>query len=315
MVQLLPPWMPPAGAPFRSTVPARAVFSALRRPSSLSCRSLVPSISHAVSYFSPMQALIENLVKLQSIEDDRSRCNRELRALPAEIAQSEARLAAAERQSADASAALSREDSLRTRLEREIDAHRQKAARFRVQLDSVTTPAQATAIEHEIGFATAEAERLENEEYQSLERTETQEAALAQARAQVELQAAELEGVRARTGVRRQEMATELAALDATRESVRGALEADWQTRFDRIAAARNGVAIVRAENQQCTGCSMGVRPQTWNQLREGELLACDSCSRLLYWDPAIAPAPKAPQPESIPGQGRAPRKPQQAGA
>ena len=59
----------------------------------------------------------------------------------------------------------------------------------------------------------------------------------------------------------------------------------------------------------------MGVRPQIWNQLREGELLACDSCNRLLYWDPALAPAPKAPQPESIPGAGRAVRKPRQAGA
>jgi len=53
-----------------------------------------------------------------------------------------------------------------------------------------------------------------------------------------------------------------------------------------------------------------GGAPQVWNQLREGELLSCDSCSRLLYWDPALAPAPKAPQPELIPGAGRAPRKP-----
>jgi len=261
-----------------------------------------------------MQALIEQLVKLQSIDLDRARLNQQMRALPAEIAQAHARLAAAERQSAETSAALSREDTLRTRLDREIDGHRKKAAKFRAQLDDVTTPEQAAAMEHEIQFETAEAERLENEEYTSLERTETQEAALAQSRAQVELLAAEVEGVRARVAARQQELFAELASLEAARDAVRAALEPDWLARFDRIAASR-GTGIALAENQQCTGCRMGVRPQVWNQLREGELLSCDSCNRLLYWDPALAPAPKAPRPEVPSGEGRAPRKPHQAGA
>jgi predicted nucleic acid-binding Zn-ribbon protein len=261
-----------------------------------------------------MQALIENLVKLQSIDLDRARLNQELRALPAEIAQSHTRLAAAERQSAEASAALSREETLRTRLDREIAGHRQKTAKFRAQLDSVTNTEQASAIEHEISFETAEAERLENEEYTSLERTEAQEAALAQSRAQVELLAAELEGVRARVAARQQELLAELAVRDAAREVLRATLDADWLARFDHIVASR-GTALALAVNQQCTGCRMGVRPQTWNQLREGELLSCDSCSRLLYWDPALAPAAKAPQPEVPAGTGRAPRKPRQAGA
>jgi len=261
-----------------------------------------------------MQVLIENLVKLQSIDLDRARLNQELRALPAQIAQSQARLAAAERQSADASAALSREDTLRTRLDREIAGHRQKTAKFRGQLDSVTNTEQASAIEHEIQFETVEAERLENEEYTSLERTETQEAALAQSRAQVELLAAEVDGVRARVAARQQELLAELAAFDAARDVLRAALDPDWLARFDRIALSR-GTAIALAVNQQCTGCSMGVRPQVWNQLREGELLSCDSCNRLLYWDPALAPAPKAPQPEVPAGTGRAPRKPREAGA
>jgi uncharacterized protein len=261
-----------------------------------------------------MQPLIENLVKLQAVDLERNRVTQEMRALPAEVTQAEAALGGAERQSAEVSAALSREETLRTRLERETEGHRQKAARFRAQNDSVKTPEQAAAIEHEIGFATAEIGRLEDEELASLERTEEQEGALARARAQVEALAAALEKTRERTGARQREAAQQLAALNAERDQVRQQIEPEWLARFDRMATAR-GTGIARAENQQCTGCRMGVRPQTWNQLREGELLACDSCGRLLYWDPAMAPQPKQPQPEMIPGAGRAPRKPREAGA
>lgn len=276
--------------------------------------SLVPLVPVAISFCSLMEAVVEQLVRLQSLDLDRARLNQELKALPAEIAQAQARLTAAESHSAEVSAALSREETLRTRLERETAAHRQKAAKFRSQHDSVTTTEQAAAVEHEIQFETAEAERLESEEYASLERTEAQEAELAQARAQVEQLAAELEGVHARVAMRQQELTTEIASLSAARDTVRAAVDPDWLSRFDRIVASR-GTGIARADNQQCLGCRMGIRPQVWNQLREGELLTCDSCSRLLYWDPMIAPAAKEPQPELPAGAGRAPRKSRQAGA
>jgi uncharacterized protein len=243
-----------------------------------------------------MHAQIETLVKLQTVDLERARMTASLRALPAETAQAEAALAAAERQAAEASDALTREETLRTRLEREITGHRQKAARFRAQLDAVKTPEQALAIDHEIHFSSSEASRLEDEEFASLERTEAQEAALGAARAEVERLAGALEKTRARVAARQQEFNAELAGLNAEREALRPLIEAEWLTRFDRLAGSR-GTGLARAENQQCTGCRMGVRPQTWNQLREGELLTCDSCGRLLYWDPAFAPAPKSPQP------------------
>lgn len=261
-----------------------------------------------------MDERIENLVKLQDLELQRSRIQQQLRAVPSEIARAEASLTGAQSRSAEISASLAREDSLRTRLEREIDEHRKKAARFRAQLDSVKTPAQAQAIEHEIQFAAAEADRLENEEIASLERSETRELELSHARSQVESLAADLETVRAHSAQSQQELAMEMEALDSARDAVRQSIESEWLSRFDRLTSTR-GTAIVRAENQQCTGCRMGLRPQIWNELREGRLLTCDSCSRMIYWDPAIAPAPKGPQPELIPGQGRAPRKPRQAGA
>ena len=129
-----------------------------------------------------MRDSIEHLAKLQAVDLERARLTQSARALPAEITKAQAALAAAQRQAAEASDALAREDSLRNRLEREIDGHRQKATRYRAQQDSVTTPAQAAAIEHEVSFAEKEIERLETEEFASLERTETQEAALSTAR-------------------------------------------------------------------------------------------------------------------------------------
>ena len=260
-----------------------------------------------------MQAHIENLVKLQEVDLERACITLAVRALPAEIAQAQAVLAKAQHHAAEASDALSREETLRTRMEREIAGHRQKTARFRTQLDSVKTPEQAAAIEHEITFESAEADRLENEEFTSLERTEAQEAALAAARTEVEVQSVALDKIRARVSQRQQEFNAQLATLNAARESLRQALEPDLIARYDHLAASR-GTGLARVESQQCTGCRMGVRPQTWNQLREGELLNCDSCGRLLYWDPAMAPAPKEPQPVHTPAaRPRIPKS--QAGA
>ena len=256
---------------------------------------------HAVDFNARMQALIENLVKLQAVELERARLNLSARQLAPEVAAAESALANAQREASDASAALSREESLRTRLERDIEAHRVKATRVRAQQNSVTSQPQAQAIEHELEFSRLEIERLENDELMSLERTELQEAALAQARARVESHAATLDTTRQSVALRQAEIDRELAALGADRETLRQAIEPEWLVRFDRLAGSR-GTGIARAENQQCIGCRMGVRPQVWNQLREGQLLNCDSCGRLLYWDPAFAPAPAPPKsPQAVP--------------
>lgn len=263
----------------------------------------------------PMQSHIQNLAKLQSVDQERTRLSQEARALPGQVKLAEAALSAAQARASAVSDGLTREDELRTRLEREIAVVRKKAARFRAQQDTVTTPAQAAAIEHELRFAETEIDRQENEELASLERSEAQEAELAAGRREVEDLAAVVEKTRARVVHEQSRITEEVMVLDGERQTLRQAIDPELLARFDRIASSR-GTGLARAENQQCTGCRMGLRPQTWNLVRQGDVLTCDSCGRLLYWDPAIAvPAPKAPQTEAITSDGHAIRKPRPAGA
>src|SRR4051794_884340 len=91
--------------------------------------------ANAINCLAAMQEQIENLVKLQAVETERGRLIHLTRALPAQIVEAQSALDAMQKQSAAASDALNREDSLRTRLDREIEQHRQKATRYKAQQD------------------------------------------------------------------------------------------------------------------------------------------------------------------------------------
>ena len=235
-----------------------------------------------------MDIQIEQLVKLQALELERQRLEKARKALPAEIVQARQELTAANTHCAQTRTALAEEETLRAKLEKEIASHRQKATRYRAQLDTVTTPAQAEAMEKEIHFADSEAERLENEEFASMERTESLEKTLIDAVAAVELKTTALEKTQARVKARDAEYGAELVRVGVDREALRPKIDEELLQRFDRLTASR-GTGLAKAENQLCMGCRMSIRIPLWSRLRDGELLTCDSCGRLLYWDPDMS--------------------------
>jgi hypothetical protein len=236
----------------------------------------------------------KQLARLQVVELERARLTAALKALPGEIAQADNQLKAAQKRISDAEAALKREELQRASLELEIAGHQSKAKRFRGQMDTAKNAAQASALEHEINFAESEIGRLEDNELTSMENTEVLEAERANALELATKLTETLGLIRARVGEQDLEFREQLAALkderDALRSEISAADEGVRLAHFDRIAGMR-GTGLARAEGQQCSGCRMGIRPQVWNQLRDGAVLNCESCSRILYFDPTLEPA------------------------
>lgn len=243
---------------------------------------------------------LEKLIVLQGLDVEAKRLRDEMIALPKRVAELETKAKAIEGQRAVVLDLIAREEVLRRRQESDVKDHQAKVARVRKQMDMATTTAQVTAFEHEISFAQGEVSRLEDAELESMERSEALEAQKTLADEAVEDAAKTLERERLRAA---ETIATDkvaLAEVDQKRAALRPEIGEASLSNYDRIAKGK-GTGLAEALNQKCTACQMMLRPQRWNDLRdrsnEDDMMTCESCGRLLYYDPAR----DAPQRKTVP--------------
>ena len=148
----------------------------------------------------------------------------------------------------------------------------------------VKTNEQLHALQHEIGFAEQEVSRIEDRELESMEATDRLEADRTRAEQQLQEQTVVVESEKSaalRISARDQE---ELKKLRAERATLRASSDTDLLANYDRVAKARKtGLAEVR--EQECQGCHVRMRPAQWQHLREGAMMNCESCGRMLYYD------------------------------
>jgi predicted nucleic acid-binding Zn-ribbon protein len=247
---------------------------------------------------------LEKLIVLQGLDIEARRLQDEIAALPKRVAELATKVGTARTELNAIVEKLGKEEALRRRLELAIKEHQGKAARLRKQMDIVTTTAQANALEHEISFAESEISRLEDEELESMERSEQLEATKVDAEqtlANTERHHAEQSGQAAET-LDRDRLA--LSGVETQRGQLRPEIGENALSMYDRIVKAK-GTGLAEGVDQKCSACQMIVRPQRWNDLRDRSndelMLTCESCGRLLYWDPARdAPQKKTVKNESI---------------
>ncbi len=243
---------------------------------------------------------LERLIVLQRLDVDAKRLKDEMAALPKMVAALAAKLEALKGQRAVVVELIAKEAALARRQESDIADLRVKIAKVKKQLDLATSTVQVTAFEHEIGFAEGEIAKLEDAELEGMERADALETQRGVADEAIADAAATLERERARAVGAMAADKTALAAVEVERDAVRATIGEDALSTYDRVAKAK-GVAVSEALNQKCTVCQMMIRPQKWNDLRERDntetMMTCESCGRLLYYDPAR----DAPQRKTVP--------------
>src|SRR4029077_7622051 len=106
----------------------------------------------------------------------------------------------------------------------------------------------------------------------------------------------------------RKAMAAESAELKATLERVAAervdvvlSLTPQVLSTFELVSNRRNGIAVAEARDGICTICHVRLRPQVFNTVRRNDdIVQCDSCQRILYFVPTVAPPP-AEAPADLP--------------
>jgi uncharacterized protein len=242
-----------------------------------------------------MNSDLQRLIELEKVDREIARLNDEVAALPRRISEIEHKLSDAKGQVEQVKNAIRIQDSKRRNYESEIQSLQSKISKFRDQSLDVKTNEQYKALMHEIQFAEQEVRKNEDKILEIMEGNELLERQVKSTEAELKAQGQIVEKEKSDARALTEKDEKELAALREERSRLRDGIGESPLAHYDRIARSRKS-AIAEARAQLCGACNVLLRPQTWNDLKTNEkLISCESCGRILFYDPAHEPPAPAP--------------------
>jgi predicted nucleic acid-binding Zn-ribbon protein len=238
---------------------------------------------------------IENLLKLQDTDKEIRRLQDEVAELPKLVAVIEQKLAGTKTQLEKAQAAVKADEAARRKYETNISDLRGKISKYRDQSLDVKTNDQYKALLHEIQFAEKEIAANEDKILELMVNADARDKEVKAAQADLKTETAEIE--------KEKEQARQRTAVDeklltearAKRDQLRTGIREDLLRHYERVSKFR-GSGISEVRDHKCMACQVMLRPQTYNEVRSGtQTIVCDSCQRILYFNPKDELADKEP--------------------
>jgi predicted nucleic acid-binding Zn-ribbon protein len=238
---------------------------------------------------------LQNLLELQKADKEILRLNEEIAALPKRVAAIEAKLADTKAVLEKAKAAVKTDEAARRKYESAIQDLQQKISKYRDQSLDVKTNEQYRALQHEIDFAQKEIQTTEDKILELMLNADARDKEVKAAEAELKEETAEIEKEKTEARQRTAEDEKLLAEWNSKRSQLRAGIPDDLLRHYDRVVKLRRtGLSEVR--DHKCMACQVMLRPQTYNEVRGGtSVVICDSCQRILYFDPASEVAVEKP--------------------
>ena len=238
---------------------------------------------------------IENLLRLQVADKEIRRLQAEIAELPKRVAVIEQKLAGTKAQLEKAQNAIKADETARRKHDSTISDLRGKISKYRDQSLDVKTNEQYKALQHEIQFAEKEIAATEDKILEIMVSTEARDRDVKAAQAELKAETAEIEQEKNVARERTAEDEKQLAEWNAKRNQIRTGVSEDLLRHFERVSKFR-GSGIAEVVAQKCMGCQVMLRPQIYNDVRSGQqTVVCDSCQRILYFDPSKELADQVP--------------------
>jgi predicted nucleic acid-binding Zn-ribbon protein len=230
---------------------------------------------------------VERFIELQKADGHIRRLNDEIAALPKRVTLIEEKLAGTKARLEAAKTAVKADEGSRRKYESAIQDLQGKISKYRDQSLAVKTNDQYKALLHEIQFAEQDIRSNEDKILELMVNAEAREKDVKAAEAEMKAETAEIEKEKAEARERTAQDEKELAEWNAKRDQARTGTDPDLLRHYDRVSKFR-GSGLAEVRDQKCTGCSVMLRPQTYNEVRsEKSTVFCDSCQRILYYNPA----------------------------
>jgi predicted nucleic acid-binding Zn-ribbon protein len=234
---------------------------------------------------------VQKLMDLQQADRHILRLKEEIASLPKKVAVIEQKLAATKATLESAKTAVKGDEAARRKHESTIQELQGKISKYRDQSLDVKTNEQYKALLHEIQFAEQDIRAQEDNILELMLNAEAREKSVKAAEAELKAENAEIEREKAEARERTAIDEKELAEWSAKREQLRSGIDPDLLRHFERVSKFR-GSGISEVRGQKCMACQVMLRPQTYNDVKSGKLVECESCQRILFFDPTKEEAP-----------------------